>query len=112
MPNTKEFVYLGISESGNYLFRQGEYEFVLDKSQMQQMRVLCEQVLPQEYEPIPDYGDLMTIEEYMECVNGGGFVDYDGFGYASDGKVMFTEKRIRPSDGEPFGYTHVVWFNK
>lgn len=64
-------------------------------------------------EPIPEYGHVMTMEEFRESVRLGMFIDYDGSGYpAKDGKMM--RKYIRPSDLDqiPEDATHVVWFNK
>ncbi len=68
-----------------------------------------------EFEPLPDYGDLMTLEDWLACVDAGGFIDYDGFGNYSDGKQM-SNKTVKPSDVEKGkvdkGWTHVVWFNR
>lgn len=68
-------------------------------------------------EPIPDYGDLFTLDEFMQACKEGCFVDYDGAGnYATS--TQMTDIEIRPSDvtkcTRPIykEYTHVVWFNK
>lgn len=64
-------------------------------------------------QPIPDYGDLMTLKDFVECVESGGFINYDGHGYYSDGQWMF--EKVIPSDikgKKPKNYSHVVWFNK
>lgn len=66
--------------------------------------------------PLPDYGDVMTLETFTNNCNNGFFVNSDGHGNLSDGKVMYGEE-IRPSHvkmGNKFDpkYTHVVWFNK
>jgi hypothetical protein len=46
--------------------------------------------------PIPDYGDLMTIDDFLEAVRHGAFIDYDGHGnYATETQI--SEKRIKPS---------------
>lgn len=65
--------------------------------------------------PIPDYGDLMTAEDFIECCIDGGLIDYDGYGYYA----MDTEMsgiRITPSivmaGGFVVGWTHVIWFNR
>jgi hypothetical protein len=67
-------------------------------------------------EPIPDYGDLMSLQEWREAVACGGFIDYDGHGIYSNGTVMFRDKLAIPSEARivepPEGTTHVVWFNK
>lgn len=58
-------------------------------------------------------GDLLTREEWLGAVKVGGFVDYDGYGYAvKDG--MFWPHAISPSTADvlPDDATHVVWFNR
>ena len=65
--------------------------------------------------PIPNYGDHMTILEFIEAVESGGFIDYDGFGkYASETEM--SEIVVRPSDIKNGrlvrGFSHVVWFNR
>ena len=67
-----------------------------------------------------DYGDLFTVEEYLDYVKGGMFVDYDGHGYAvymhSEKVGIVDNKRyIYPSQGDeaiPPTTTHILWFNK
>jgi len=61
-----------------------------------------------------DCGDLLTKEEFAQCVEDGSFIPYDSVGYYTDGKVYrhlnivdFDPDLIRKS---PF--THVIWFNK
>lgn len=68
-----------------------------------------------ELDELPDYGDHMTIEEFKECCDCGGFTDYDGFGvYATE--TQESSICILPSDIESGLYrkdfTHVIWFNK
>ena len=65
--------------------------------------------------PIPDYGDLMTLEEFIQHVENGYFIDYDGQGeYATDTHV--TGITVIPSDiikgNINEEYTHVVWYNR
>lgn len=69
------------------------------------------------WKSIPDYGDTMTLEHWVECVNSGGFIDYDGHGYLSDGTRQ-SNIIVQPSDVTkkkmqfPDWATHVIWFNK
>ena len=68
-----------------------------------------------EYEPIPDYGDHMTFNEFVGMCKSGGFIDDDGEGcYATKDKM--TNISVYPSDIRSGNYrtdfTHVVWFNK
>jgi DNA-directed RNA polymerase subunit RPC12/RpoP len=67
------------------------------------------------WEKIPKYGDLFTIEEFIENVECGGFTNDDGKGnYAMKDKM--SNICVTPSeiiDGEiDKRFTHVVWFNK
>lgn len=70
-------------------------------------------------QPVPeDYGELMTATEFSEVVLCGGFIDYDGSGYYSDGVFMYRERPALPSailraEGRTDPkYSHVAWFNK
>lgn len=68
-----------------------------------------------ELKELPDYGDHMTIEDFKEYCDCGGFCDYDGYGlYATETQMSNID--INPSDIETGLYrkdfTHVVWFNK
>jgi len=64
---------------------------------------------------VPDYGDEMSLEEFIECVKEGGFIDYDGSGeYAKDGKMSGIT--IHPSDVKHKAirkdFDTIIWFNK
>lgn len=66
-------------------------------------------------EPIPDYGDVMTVEDFEAAVKSVCFTDDDGHGYYSDGKTMtkvYVDCAHIYRNGVQPGYTHVVWFNK
>lgn len=60
--------------------------------------------------------EVMTVQEFEECVINGLFIDYDGSGYYSDGKMIFRDKPAIPSqiykNGIDKSFSHVVWFNK
>lgn len=94
--------YIKRSEHGKYKDLYREYKLKLDKKDI-------------DMEPIPDYGDLMTLEEFIDSCECGGFIDYDGDGYYSTGTEMSTLE-ISPSDviAKKFrkDFTHVVWFNR
>lgn len=65
--------------------------------------------------PIPEYGDVMTVEEFAECCSCGGFIDYDGYGkYATSSQM--TNIIARPSEIKKQGldkrFAFVVWFNQ
>lgn len=78
------------------------------------------------WEPIPEYGDLMTMEEFIASVKAGLFIDYDGFGNYSDGKRVLHRTLSEENDYEPLivnpsdvkkgkirkGFSHVVWYNR
>ena len=68
---------------------------------------------------IPDYGDVFTMEEFIDLDRSGTVTKHDGIGYYSDGKQMFHKidltnaHNIDPTLWCPDKtYSHVVWFNK
>mgnify|MGYP000856000623 CR=1 FL=1 len=45
----------------------------------------------------PEYGDVLSLTDFIDNCKSGGFIDYDGYGYyMKDGKV--TDIEIYPSD--------------
>lgn len=82
-----------------------------------------------EYDDIPDYGDVMTYDEFMECVDSYSIMDYDGSGelvlfdkvvkrtstWIHDKTIYFSNKFF-----VPFNVLHsifgddmkIIWFNK
>jgi len=66
------------------------------------------------WEPLPTYGDLFTVREFMCSVESGLFIDNDGIGYyATDTQMSDLEaipSQFNP-DIDPI-FTHVMWFNK
>lgn len=72
-------------------------------------------IRPVELKPLSEYGHLMTLEEFVECVSDGGFIDYDGFGhYVIDNQE--TNVEVHPSEIAEGNirneFTHVMWFNR
>ena len=71
-----------------------------------------------EWGDIPEYGDLMTMKDWLYSVECGGFIDYDGHGNYSDGERLAENKMIKPSHVKNNRilknpeFTHVVWFNR
>jgi hypothetical protein len=67
-------------------------------------------------EKIPGYGDLMTMDEFIGCVECGAFIDYDGFGRYATETEMEGSEFVKPSMVEnktiDRTYTHIVWFNR
>lgn len=63
-----------------------------------------------------DYGDLMTAEEFIDTVEVGGFIPYDGDGYWSNGTHHSHELSVWDDNNKlskrPQGATHVIWFNR
>lgn len=66
-------------------------------------------------EPIPDYGDHMTIDDFVNRCREGWLIDYDGYGLYATATAM-SNKAVYPSavvtDLFDRSYTHVVWFNR
>jgi hypothetical protein len=72
-------------------------------------------IMPYELSELPSYGDVMTLEHFIECVKEGGFIDYDGYGYyVKDG--METDITIHPSDighgAIRKEFDTIIWYNR
>lgn len=70
-----------------------------------------------EKRPIPTYGDLMTIGDWIDAVHQGYFIDYDGVGSYSDGEFVYDNvRRVYPSDVIKnrilTKFSHIVWYNR
>lgn len=63
------------------------------------------------------YGDLYTIDEFCELLDGKDINAYDGFGYYTIGEeetnklVDFCSDIVRRTANKK-GYTGVIWYNK
>lgn len=64
--------------------------------------------------PLPDYGDLMSINDFLAAVADKSFVDYDGYGHPVRNNLMNRYFEVRPSGAKeiPSEATHIVWFNR
>lgn len=65
------------------------------------------------------HGHLMTIEDWKECCDGGGFIDYDGNGELIDENYDFIENGfVKPSHHThlkkefPKEAKYVMWYNR
>lgn len=70
---------------------------------------------PPRFEPIPDYGEVMTLADFIKRVEGGWFIDYDGYGhYVREGQDSRIE--IYPSDVKNKAvrtdFDTIIWFNR
>jgi hypothetical protein len=73
-------------------------------------------VLEADWSDIPDYADVMSVDEWLHAVECGGFIDYDGHGYYVRDDKMDRNQLAKPSTAKEQppkeGYTHVAWFNR
>lgn len=70
---------------------------------------------PPQMEPIPAYGDHMTLEKFKAACERGHFVNADGHGDCATATEVFRNRTVVPSDDlTKLGpdVTHVVWYNK
>lgn len=68
-----------------------------------------------EFEELPDYGEVMSLKDFIEECKSGNFIDYDGFGhYVKDNKE--SSIKIYPSDIEHKSirpdFDTIIWFNR
>ena len=65
--------------------------------------------------PLDDDDEHMTMGDFVEACECGGFIDYDGFGYYATATEK-TDLVVCPSDWRKCKiddrWTHVVWYNK
>ena len=63
---------------------------------------------------LPDYGDLMSVNEFISGCESGCFTDYDGSGHPVREGKMAGDIDVYPSKMNqiPYDATHVMWFNK
>ena len=68
-----------------------------------------------ETEEIPNFGDVLTMEEFIECCQMEGFINYDGYGCYATKDTMFCDV-ILPSyvtrRNNIKNYPYVIWFNR
>jgi hypothetical protein len=68
-----------------------------------------------EFKPLSNYGDLFTIDDFLDMVRCGGVTDWDGSGSwatkTQQSNVDINFATILKND-PPKWATHVIWFNK
>jgi hypothetical protein len=72
-------------------------------------------IMPYKLKEMPTYGNVMSLDDFISCVERGNFIDYDGYGhYCKDG--MKTNITIHPSDIKHKAirkeFDTIVWFNR
>lgn len=65
---------------------------------------------------LDDFGDLMTMNDFIECCEDGGFIDYDGSGYYAsetklNGSITVYPSMVRKGTIDK-RYTHIMWYNR
>ncbi len=99
----------------NMDFRQFEEYMKPTSSKVSRISKELRMIKTPTYSELPDYGDIMSLEDFIETVNDGGFIDYDGFGkYVKDGKKSDID--IYPSDVKRNkvrkDFDTIIWFNR
>lgn len=68
-----------------------------------------------QYSDLPNYGDVMTLKDFIKNVKSGGFIDYDGSGNYVKGDKM-SDITIYPSDVKNKSirkdFDTIIWFNR
>lgn len=61
-----------------------------------------------------DEDDVYTVQEFKDCCEDGGFIDYDGYGHPVRDNKSDNSIYIKPSELQniPDDATHIVWFNR
>jgi hypothetical protein len=97
-----------------------QYQEFLDNKEPEQsqLRTLYRRqryIKPYKLSEIPNFGTVMTLDEFIGNVKCGGFINYDGFGrYIKDD--METNIEIYPSDVKNKSirkeFDRIIWFNR
>lgn len=62
---------------------------------------------------IPNYGDLIPVDEFISACKSAYFIDYDGFGNpAKNGKMADFDIFPSKVSDIPKDATHIVWYNR
>jgi hypothetical protein len=86
-----------------------------ESSQMENLNRELRMIMPFEVSPLPDYGHVMSLKNFIEDCECGNFIDYDGHGsYISNGQR--TNITVYPSDVKNGKirkeFDSIIWFNK
>lgn len=65
----------------------------------------------------PELGEKMTLKDFLQCVDSGGFIDYDGFGHLAtetrvSNIVVYPSMIFKRIEEVPSWATHIVWYNR
>lgn len=72
-------------------------------------------IMPVELSELSDFGHVMSLKDFIECVKEGGFIDYDGFGrYVKDGHetnidIYLSDVKHKAIRTE---FDTIIWFNR
>lgn len=83
---------------------------VITKSKSDKMRMKSKEQVQKETK----YGDVYTLEEFIEYVEDGSFIPYDGVGYFHDGEKE-TDRCVWDDNvtvEEVKKYPYVCWYNR
>ena len=72
-------------------------------------------IQPYTLSELPNYGDVMSLEEFVDCCRSGGFIDYDGYGKYVKAHQE-TDIKIHPSDVKHNSirkdFDTIIWYNR
>lgn len=117
-------LYIQVDRKTEWWFKNGglekSYEEYLTYLEPEQSKIetlskeLRMQMEP-EYSKLPDYGDVMSLQDFIENCEDGSFIDYDGFGNYVKNNQM-SNISIYPSDIKAKkvrkDFDTIIWFNR
>ena len=115
-PETLKAAFVGVSTRryldayDNLVLARHEEAWKADRERLEALEKIIN------LQPMPDYGDLYTIDEFLDHVKSGGITDNDGSAYAAlaDGRTSIEVSPRGVLYGQLIGtgFTHIAWFNK
>ena len=86
-----------------------------EMAQMRNLSKIRRMIMPYELSELPDYGDVMSLQDFIENCKCGNFIDYDGYGYYVK-NAQETNIMIIPSDVEHGAirpdFDTIIWYNR
>jgi hypothetical protein len=67
---------------------------------------------------LPNYGELMSLQDFIQFCGEGLYMDNTGSGYYSDGRIYWEDKPAKPSDMIRYKvsfdtkHRYIIWFTK
>jgi hypothetical protein len=113
--NSEKLKSMPMSMAYDKYLSERDQDIQVELTELKELRMHVRMTKVPVFTKIPDYGTLMPLDEFIDNVKSGGFIDYDGYGCYVNGDLM-TDIEIYPSDIEKNKirneFDKIIWFNR